>query len=190
MTSTLSQPLTLEMFLQLPEAKPPVEFANGHTYQKPMPQGKHSRLQLKLCDRINQTTEDQQIALAFPELRCSFGGRSLVPDVAVIAWNRIAFDEAGEVPNQFEIYPDWIIEILSPAQNSTRPISNILHSLDFGASLGWLLDPQCRTVLAFLPKQQPIEFMGQDQLPIPDFIPLELTVDELFGWLKPGSPKP
>ena len=37
--------LTLEEFLELSETKPASEYIDGKIYQKPMPQGKHSRLQ-------------------------------------------------------------------------------------------------------------------------------------------------
>lgn len=39
-------------------------------------QGEHSRIQYKLCEVINQITEPQKIACAFPKLRCTFEGRS------------------------------------------------------------------------------------------------------------------
>jgi Uma2 family endonuclease len=58
-----------------------------------MPQGKHSRLQLKFCDAVNQVAETSQIALAFLGLRCTFGGRSIVPDATVFLWERIGFEK-------------------------------------------------------------------------------------------------
>ena len=85
MVSTAPSVLTLEDFLQLPETKPASEFIGGRIYPKPMPKGKHSRLQYKLCDVVNQKTEATAMALACPELRCTFGGRSIVPDVVVLA---------------------------------------------------------------------------------------------------------
>ncbi|MEA5471725.1 Uma2 family endonuclease [Spirulina sp. 06S082] len=45
--------LFLEQFLTLPETKPASEYIEGEIVQKPMPKGKHSRLQLKLCNCIN-----------------------------------------------------------------------------------------------------------------------------------------
>ena len=54
-----------------------------------MQQGQHSRLQLKFCDRVNQIAESKQIGLALPELRCTFGVRSVVPDVTVFKWSRL-----------------------------------------------------------------------------------------------------
>ena len=100
MTTTTKQ-ITLAEFLKLPETKPAQEFIDGRIYQKPMPQGKHSRLQLKLCNAISQVAEEQKIALAFPELRCTFGGRSTIPDISVFTWARIPFDTNGEVKNAF-----------------------------------------------------------------------------------------
>ncbi|HYW19053.1 MAG TPA: Uma2 family endonuclease [Nodularia sp. (in: cyanobacteria)] len=186
MKTTISPSLTLEEFLKLPETQPASEFVAGQIYQKPMPQGKHSRLQFKLCDAVNQVAETPQIAIAFPELRCTFGGRSIVPDVTVFSWERIPFEADGEVPNAFEIYPDWTVEILSPNQRATKVISNILHCLRHGTQLGWLIDPEERLILAFIPGQEPMEFTGCDRLPIPKFFTLDLTVDQVFGWLKAG----
>jgi Uma2 family endonuclease len=188
MTTTLNPQMTLTEFLKLPETKPASEFINGRIYQKPMPQGKHSRLQLKLCNAVNQVAEEPQIALAFPELRCTFGGRSIVPDVTVFRWERIPFDAEGEVENVFALYPDWTIEILSPDQNATKVISNILHCLKHGTQLGWFIDPRERLIIVFLPGQQPLEIMGDDTLPVPEFMELALTVVQVFDWLKVGNP--
>ena len=49
--------------------------------------GKHSCLRLKICNTINAVTEAAKIAYVFPELRCSFGTRSIVPDIAVFYWS-------------------------------------------------------------------------------------------------------
>jgi Uma2 family endonuclease len=178
--------LTLEAFLKLPEAKPASEYINGQVFQKPMPQGKHSKLQGKLVAAINRVVEDQKIALAFPELRCTFGGRSIVPNVSVFAWNRIPVDEKGDIANTFPVCPDWTIEILSPEQTSTRVIGNILHCLEHGCQMGWLLDPEERSLLLYPSGKQP-EYRQREHnvLPVPDLVTnLQLTVGDVFGWLK------
>jgi len=74
--------LSLEAFLELPETKPASEYINNRAYQKPMPQGKHSKLRSEIVTLINQIAKAEKIAYAFPELRCTFGGRSIVPDIA------------------------------------------------------------------------------------------------------------
>lgn len=179
--------ITLEEFLKLPETNPASEYINGQIIQKPMPQGKHSKLQGKLVTAINEVVETRQIALALPELRCTFGGRSIVPDVAVFAWEKIPLDENGEIANVFQAAPDLTIEILSPDQSQTKVTGNILHCLKYGSSLGWLIDPDERVVLVYPPKQQPELLTQADLLPVPDLVTLQLTVADLFGWLRLGG---
>ncbi len=183
MTAT-TQPLTLEEFLQLPETKPASEYISGQIFQKPMPKSRHSRLQIKACTAINDVTEKEKIAYAFPELRCTFGGRSIVPDVAVLLWQSIKFDENGEPIDDVKIAPDWTIEILSPEQSSNRVTGNILHCLQYGCKQGWLIDPDDRSILVFLPHQAPVMCTESDRIPVPKDIPLHLTTEQVFSWLK------
>ena len=138
MITTVTNCLTLEEFLQQPETKPASEFIYGEIQPKAMPQGEHSRLQIKLCTAINQVTEEKKIAYALPELRCTFGGRSLVPDVVIFQWNRIPRTEEGKIANRFNTYPDWSIEILSPEQSQIKVLDNLLHCSKHGTELGWL----------------------------------------------------
>ncbi len=185
MVQTPIKPLTLAEFLILPETKPASEYIDGQMIQKPMPKGKHSVIQTELAPAANAALKPAQIARAFTELRCTFGGRSTVPDISVFVWSRIARDENGEVANAFEIAPDWTIEILSPEQSQTKVTKNILHCLKHGARMGWLIDPQEKSVLVFEPKQSPEIFDEASQmLPVPEFAAaFRLTVGELFDWL-------
>lgn len=179
--------LTLEEFLKLPETKPPSEYINGQVIPKPVPKTRHSRLQGKLIHKINEVVEAKQIAYGFPELRCTFGERSIIPDIAVFRWENIAIDETGEPLDQVIIPPNWTIEILSPDQSSNRVIGNILHCLQYGSELGWLIDPDDRSILVFQRQQQPELFQGNDQLVVLEGIDLDLTAEEVFNWLKMGT---
>ena len=66
--------------------------------------------------------------------------------------------------------------------------ANILHCLNHGSKLGWLIDPEEKLVLIYPPRQQPELLQEKTQiLPVPELIAdLQLTVDELFGWLNLG----
>ena len=185
MVTTSSTSITLEEFLTLPETKPSSEYIDRKIIQKPMPQGEHSVIQGELIIALNGTLKSQKIARAFPELRCTFGERSTVPDVAVFTWNRIPRQANGRIANTFNIEPDWTIEILSPEQSQTKVTKNILHCLDNGTQLGWLIDPSEQSVLVYFSKQQPAFFeLATDVLPVPDFAKaFQLTLGELFGWL-------
>lgn len=185
MVPTSAPSLTLEAFLQLPETKPASEYIDGQIIQKPMPQGKHSIIQGELVNAINAFVKPQKVARALPELRCTFGGRSTVPDVAVFLWERIPRDPNGAVANVFQLAPDWTIEILSPEQSQTRVTRNILHCLKHGTQIGWLIDPEELSILVFTPGQQ-VELLdaAEAQLPVPAFAAsLKLTVGHVFSWL-------
>ena len=182
MTLLQSNPTpTLEEFLKLPETKPAREYINGKIYQKPMPQGKHSRLQSKLVSAINEAGESQKLALALTELRCTFAGRSIVPDIAVFEWQNIPLDANGQIANKFTIAPDWIIEILSP-QQSAQVMRKIIFALNNGTRLGYFIDPDDESVTVFQPNSLP-EVKEQDILPVLDVLQWQLKVEDMFGWL-------
>jgi Uma2 family endonuclease len=184
--STIVRPqqFTLQEFLALPETKPASEFISGSIEQKPMPQGQHSRLQLKICNLVNEVAESGRIAMALPELRCTFGDRSIVPDIAIFRWDRIPFEPSGDIGNSFDIAPDWTIEILSPEQKDSKVIRNILHCLNHGTSLGWLIYPDERIVLAFLADRAPVELASKDILPVLLGLDLTICVDDIFNLLR------
>jgi Uma2 family endonuclease len=184
-SSQVQTALSLDAFLAMPETKPASEFIDGQIFLKPMPQGKHSAIQSELVATLNGQLRRSQVARAFSELRCTFGGRSIVPDVAVFVWERIVRDESGEVANTFAIAPDWMIEILSPGQSQTQVVKNIAHCLKHGARMGWLIDSADRTVFVYRPDREILIFDdGADRLVMPEFSAgMALTVGELFGWL-------
>ncbi|MBC6418006.1 MAG: Uma2 family endonuclease [Prochloron sp. SP5CPC1] len=186
MVSTIvTQPakLSLERFLELPETEPAREYIDGVITQKPMPKGTHSRLQAKLVTVINQNVEAEKIAYAFPELRCTFGGRSIVSDLAVFTWDRIPFTSTGRVPENFVLPPDWAIEILSPDQSPNLVIGKLLHCIQHGSSLGWFLDPNHESVLIFQGGKQPELLRGDAPLLVLPELDLELTAAEIYSWL-------
>ncbi|MBF2014297.1 MAG: Uma2 family endonuclease [Rivularia sp. T60_A2020_040] len=117
-------------------------------------------------------------------MRCTFGGRSIIPDIAVFKWDNIVFTVAGEVADNFENPPDWTIEILSPEQKPNKVIGNILHCLKYGTRLGWLLDSDDSSILVFESGKQPILFQGEDILLVLPEIELTLTPNQVFQWLK------
>jgi Uma2 family endonuclease len=186
MIKSTIQTLTLAEFLELPETKPDREYINGQIITKPMPRGKHSIIQGTLITAINDAIKPQKIGLALPELRCTFGNRSLVPDVVIFSWQRIPVDDNSEIANIFDSYPDWTIEILSPGQNQTLVTGKILHCLNYGSSVGWLIDPESRSVLVYPSNQQPELLQSEsDIITVPNvFSNFQLTIGELFSWLK------
>ncbi|MBE9221719.1 Uma2 family endonuclease [Cyanobacterium stanieri LEGE 03274] len=176
--------ISLDEFLKLPETKPYSEYINGKIEQKSMLQGQHSVLQGSLATAINQKVLENKIAYAFPELRCTFGGRSLVPDISVFTWQRIPKNEKGKIANRFLTYPDWVIEILSPEQSANKVMRKIMFCLGEGTKLGWLIDTEDESVMILKPNQFPEIKVEKEILPVLDDIKnLDLSVEKMFSWL-------
>ena len=181
----LSSSLSLEEFLKLPETKPASVYIDGQIYQKPMPQGEHSTLQSFLVTGINEIAKPQKLAYAFPELRCTFARKSIVPDIAVFEWQRIPLLPNGRIANQFEIPTDWTIEIFSPKQSPNRVIRNITFAIQNGTKLCWFLDPDDESIMTFKPNQLPEVKQGKDILPVLDVLKdWNLSVEDVFSSLK------
>lgn len=186
MASIQTQESTLADFLDRPETQPACEYIDGQIVQKPMPQGKHSTLQLDLGSELNRILKPNRIARAYTELRCTFGERSIVPDLSVFTWDRIPRDPMGRVAQVFTQAPDWTIEILSPDQNQTKVIRNILHCLDHGSQMGWLIDPEEEILFVYDPDHRVIVIESlEEPIPTPTFADdLELTLERLWSWLE------
>ena len=121
-------------------------------------------------------------------MRCTVGGRSLVPDLVVVAKTQIPVDADGEIVSTgLEFAPPWVIEILSPDQNQTRVTRKILHLLRQGTQMGWLIDPEERVVLVYRRDRLPDELTKAAPLPCLEGVDLPLTAEALFGWLRVGA---
>jgi Uma2 family endonuclease len=191
--------ITLAEFLEMPETKPASEYFDSQIVQKPMPQGQHSIIQRQLLFAIDPVLSNQGIGQAFPELRCNFANKSIVPDVAVFESFRIPENDRGDVANVFEIAPDWAIEILSPGQSATKVLKKIKFCLAHGTQMGWLIDPEDRSVI-IMGTGQVFDVVDDPAaiLPVPEFAKLitddtsaaiELTISDIFGWLQKQRPK-
>lgn len=169
---------TLQDFLKLPyiEESPAWEFVDGQVTQKPMPTAHHSILQKRLTAAIDQADSAYE---AFPELRCVLSNNSVVPDITVIHRERIP---SQNIP--VEGAPDWMIEILSPDQSTTKLIAKIQTCLQEGTQLGWLIDSDEQVIMVLWPNSRMALLKNSDRLPVLDEIPLDLTVEQVFNWVR------
>jgi Uma2 family endonuclease len=184
--------ITLDEFLCLPEIdeRPYLEYIDGRIEAKVSPQKKHGILEKRLMNHIDAYAEPRQLGQAFPELRCTFAGRSIIPDVVFLLDEHIETDEEGEVLDPTLWPPDIHVEIVSPDQSLRKCREKLAFSTANGCPLGWLIDPGRRTVSVYRPGRRlerlPVdgELKGAPVLPT-----YRLPVAELFGWLIVRRPK-
>ncbi len=190
--SRTDRSMTLAEFLAWPEIdeKPYLEYIDGRIEEKLSPQARHSLIQLNLPPALNAFALPRRLGLALPELRCTFGGRSIIPDVVFLLDASIRTDERGDIVDEIMTPPDIHVEIRSPDQSKARTVEKIEHSIAQGCPLGWFIDPDQRNIRVYRPGRA-VEVLGADGVldgdPIlPGF---RLAVAEVFGWLVYRKPK-
>ena len=154
------------------DGSPAWEFIHGQAQQKPMPTLFHSRLQRNLVNAINAQTTDYE---AIQELRCIVPPLSPVPDIVVVACDRLP-EEDGPLQGT----PDWLIEIRSSNQSTLELQVKILHCLANGAQLAWLVDLKRQRVWVWQGPELPIIYAGTDPLPTLGSLD-NLTVDAVVA---------
>jgi len=166
--------LSLADFLAQPniESSPAWELIAGRAVQKTMPTLFPSRLQRHLVNYINDRTDKFE---AVQELRCLVPPASPVPDIAIIASDRLP-----ERDGPFNGAPDWLIEIRSPDQSNLDLQNKILHCLGNGTELAWLIDLSRQQVWVWQGDDLPLICSGTDILPVLGILP-ELTVDAVMA---------
>jgi Uma2 family endonuclease len=101
----------------------------------------------------------------------------------VFKWSNIPISKNGKIANRFETAPDWVIEILSPDQFSTKVLRQLLHCSQYGTQIGWLIDPDDESILVVFPEQKVHYYRQNSKLPVLEEIELNLTVEQFFSWL-------
>jgi Uma2 family endonuclease len=187
----VGETMTLEEFLRMPEIdeRPYKEFIDGRVETKMSPQKKHGLLEKRLINHLDAYSDPRNLGQAFPELRCTFAGRSIIPDVAFLLDEHIEADEDGEILDPTLRPPDIHIEIVSPDQSVRKCREMLIFSTANGCPLGWLIDPIRKTVHVYRPGQRAKPVPADGVLEgDPDLPGYRLPVAELFGWLKLRRP--
>src|SRR5262245_41466218 len=148
--SVVERKMTLVEFLKLPETEPACEFIDGRSVPKVSPKARHSRLQGMLVQALDDHASAGQVGSAFPELRCTFSGRSYVFDISYFRSDRIAYGPDGELVDDVFLPPDLAVEILSPGQSPRSTELKLSWSVRHGVRMGWLIDPIRQKVRVFL----------------------------------------
>ena len=189
----IRQGMTLEEFLRWPriDEQPYLEFINGRIEVKVSPQRKHSAVEKNLTIALDQFAKPSGLGEAYPNLRCTFAGLSMVPDIVFQRHANIPRDEHGDVSNESLLPPDILIEIRSPGEPIDQAHAKIVGSIADGCPLAWFIDPCEGTADVFragvAPERLPADGFLDGSPVLPGF---RLAVAEIFDWSidrEPGS---
>ena len=154
--------MTLEEFLRWPriDEKPYLEYHDGRIEVKVSPKFNTASRGRDSGNELNRITPQpaRRGTRAVPELRCTFEGRSIVPDVVIFS------RRAHAVPMTLAV--EYVDETSDSARHSGRgPIAETVDQEDQsevvalsvanGCPLGWFLDPYRKTIDVFRPGLPP-----------------------------------
>jgi len=127
------------------------EIIRGQMHTQPRPSARHLRAASVLDRRLGAAFDDGGSGsggwwiLIEPEIHFVRDAEVLVPDLA--GWRRKRMPELPE-DQRFEVVPDWICEILSPATASKDREVKMPVYARYGVRYAWIVDPVERTLQA------------------------------------------
>lgn len=158
------------------------EIIAGTLYSQARPAPKHVRASSRLGAELDASYDKGRNGpggwwiLDEPELH--LGRHVLVPDLA--GWRRERLPKLPETA-WFELAPDWVAEVLSPATVRKDRVLKMPLYAEFGVGHCWLIDPDARTLEAFANENGRWVLLGawggEDTAAIPPFdaLPFELA---------------
>jgi Uma2 family endonuclease len=146
-----SREATYEDLLQVPEHLI-AEIIDGQLYTQPRPAPKHARAASRLDRKLGGSydTDGSEpggwVILFEPELHLGAKPHILVPDLA--GWRRERLPVLPETA-WFELAPDWVCEIVSPATSARDRVHKMPIYAGQGVQYLWLIDPDAKTLEAY-----------------------------------------
>ena len=176
---------TYEDLLQVPEPLV-AEVLNGELHTHPRPAPRHARASSILGGKF---TEPFDLGHGGPggwwipdEPELHLGSDVLVPDLA--GWRRERMPELPETA-WFELAPDWICEVISPATAQTDRSIKMPFYAENGVGNLWLLDPLIRTLEAYELREGHWSLLttlkDEDRVRLAPFDAIEFPLADLWG---------
>jgi Uma2 family endonuclease len=101
-------------------------------------------------------------------------GAAYAPDASWVLQSRLdklTRDEKRKFPR---LCPDFVIELMSPSDRLSKAKAKMREWIENGVQLGWLLDPDHRTVYVYRPDREPEQLVNPDRLagegPVAEFV--------------------
>lgn len=182
--ATITLPPTLELmidltddqFFELCQKNRDYRFertANGELIIMPPTGSYMGNHNARLTQRLMNWADTNELGIAF-DSSTGFklpNGANRSPDASWIKierWNALTAEQQGKFA---PICPDFVVELLSPADSLPTTQKKMQEYIDNGAKLGWLLNRKNQQVEIYRPdqsveiRQSPTSLSGEDVLP-------------------------
>lgn len=180
MTQAVTQKLSLDEFLSLPEGETACELIDGEAIPKLLPTRFHSKTCRALILLLQQWAQGRgEVGIEWAVVLSRAGKPWVpVPDLLYISNERLSNMGDEDVP--CPVPPELAIEIISPDQSFGGMAEKATDYLSAGISRVWIVDPRAKTITAFKPDQLPITYRENRVLRDDLFPELELTAQDVF----------
>jgi Uma2 family endonuclease len=91
-------------------------------------------------------------------------GAARSPDASWVLKSRLDRHTKEQKRRFLPLCPDFVVELTSPSDRLPKVKAKMREWMENGASLGWLIDADSRTVYIYRPGQDPEEFVGVDHV--------------------------
>jgi Uma2 family endonuclease len=92
-------------------------------------------------------------------------GAALSPDASWVQSSRLEQFTKEQKRRFLQLCPDFVVELISPTDRLPKAQAKMRQWIDNGATLGWLIDADRRTVYVYRPGREPEELVNIDHLP-------------------------
>ena len=172
----------------LPETKPALEWINDRALQKVSPRREHALAQLRFATALDAWAANRGAGNVGTEWHFQVRppgeiGRTLVPDVAYLSFERMSFEkqERTGIPH---LAPDVVVEIRSPADLQVDIDEKVRVYLAAGTNVVVLVDPDQRSVIAV--DRRATRVMSENDVIAHEMLPeFRLAARRLFETTRP-----
>jgi Uma2 family endonuclease len=171
-----------------PQTEPATEFIHGRLVQKMSPRGLHARVQGALFRALDEWADERASGRVGTEWDFDLtppgeDANRLVPDVAYLSYERVAFDddEAAEIPT---VAPNVGVEVLSPGQTMDDLAEKVRIYLAAGMELVMVVDPR-REIAVLHDRASTTLIHSRDLVEHPALPGFSIKLSRIFA--KPGA---
>jgi Uma2 family endonuclease len=156
MATTITAPLTLEEFAELPDDGVRHEISEGELITMPAPKSLHTLVAVAIFEALQAYLKQYGAARALPEAGYLLSRKPVTvrqPDVSVLSKERI---QSAAPDDYFEGAPELAVEVVSPSDSAEDLEIKVEQYLQSGAKQVWVLYPKTKRIHVFRPGSQPV----------------------------------